>query len=95
VLAEIPGVKVAKTVGVPHETLGEMVVACVVAHSDAQLQEAPIREFVARKLSSYKVPRRVLFVEESDLSLTGSNKVKLAALRELAINKLTQRTTSG
>ena len=27
-----PGVKVAKTVGVPHDTLGEMVVACIVLH---------------------------------------------------------------
>ena len=32
ILARHPAVKVAKTVGVPHETLGEVVVACVVAH---------------------------------------------------------------
>ena len=35
VLARHPAVKVAKTVGVPHETLGEVVVACVVAHHDS------------------------------------------------------------
>jgi acyl-coenzyme A synthetase/AMP-(fatty) acid ligase len=88
VLAEYPGVKLARTVGVPHEALGEMVVACVVPAGGAELQEAPVREFVARRLSSYKVPRRVLFVAESELTLTGSNKVKLGALRELAAARL-------
>ena len=32
VLARHSGVKVTKTVGVPHSTLGEVVVACVVPH---------------------------------------------------------------
>jgi len=88
VLIEYPGLKLAKTVGVPHETLGEMVVACVVPHAGVELQEAAIREFVARRLSSYKVPRRVLLLQESDLQLTGTNKIKTAELRELAVGRL-------
>ena len=59
VLADHPGVKVSQTVGVPHETLGEMVVACVVpqrgrdarrgvrsassSRASGQLQDAPAR----------------------------------------------------
>jgi fatty-acyl-CoA synthase len=43
---------------------------------------------VAERLSSYKVPRRVIFLAESELSLTGSNKVRTAALRELAAGRL-------
>lgn len=88
VLAECPGVKVGATVGVPHDTLGEMVVACVVRESGTAVDEAAVRAFVAKRLSSYKVPRRVLFLEESDLSLTASNKVKTAPLRELAARRL-------
>jgi fatty-acyl-CoA synthase len=88
VLCECPGVKIAATVGVPHDTLGEMVVACVVPTSGAAIDEAAVRAFVSQRLSSYKVPRRVLFVEESDLALTGSNKVKTAPLRELAARRL-------
>ena len=88
VLAECPGVKIGATVGVPHDTLGEMVVACVVRESGASVDEAAVRAFVAKRLSSYKVPRRVLFLEESDLSLTASNKVKTAPLRELAARRL-------
>jgi fatty-acyl-CoA synthase len=94
VLAECPGVKVAKTVGVPHETLGELVVACVVPEPGVVLEEGAVREFVARRLSSYKVPRRVLFLQESDLSFTGNNKVKTDALRKVAVGKLSAQAAS-
>jgi acyl-coenzyme A synthetase/AMP-(fatty) acid ligase len=88
VLVECPGVKFAATVGVPHDTLGEIVVACVVREPGATVDEETVRAFVAKRLSSYKVPRKVMFVEESDLTLTGSNKVKTAPLRELAAQRL-------
>jgi acyl-CoA synthetase (AMP-forming)/AMP-acid ligase II len=87
-LVEIPGVKVAATVGVPHDKLGEIVVACVVLESGATVDEAAVRSFLSKHLSSYKVPRRVLFLEESDVSYTASNKVKTAPLRELAARRL-------
>lgn len=82
--------KIATTVGVPHETLGEIVVTCVVREQGAVLDEPTVRAFVSQRLSSYKVPRRVLFVEEPELELTGSNKVKTAPLRELAARRLAQ-----
>lgn len=88
VLAECPGVKIAATVGVPHDTLGEMVVACVVRDADTELDETHVREFLSKRLSSYKVPRRVVFLAASDLTLTASNKVKTAPLRELAARRL-------
>ncbi len=90
VLADYPGVKIAATVGIAHDPLGEMVVACIVPEMGVTLDESNVRAFVAKRLSSYKVPRRVLFMQESDLSLTGSNKVKLAPLRELAARRLAQ-----
>lgn len=90
VLLDCPGVKIAATVGVPHETLGEMIVACIVPKPDAKLDEAQVRAFVSRRLSSYKVPRKVLLLAESDLTLTGSNKVKTAPLRELAQRRLAE-----
>jgi fatty-acyl-CoA synthase len=94
VLAECPGVKVVKTVGVPHATLGELVVACVVPEEGAALEEKALRDFVARRLSSYKVPRRVLFLQESDLQFTGNNKVKTDALRQVAVGKLAAQAAS-
>jgi fatty-acyl-CoA synthase len=88
VLAGYPGVKVGRTVGVPHDTLGELVVSCVVPHDGVTLDDAAIREFLKQHLASYKVPRRVLFFREDEISLTGSSKVKSGTLRELAAKRL-------
>jgi fatty-acyl-CoA synthase len=87
-LTGCPGVKQSVTVGVPHETLGELVVACVLTEEGRSLTEAAVRDFLKERLASYKVPRRVLFMDEADLSLTGTAKVKTSALRELAAKRL-------
>jgi acyl-CoA synthetase (AMP-forming)/AMP-acid ligase II len=90
VLAECPGVKIAATIGVPHDTLGELVVACVVLEAGAAIDEGQVRAFVGKRLSSYKVPRRVLFLKEAEVTLTGSNKIMTAPLRELAARRLAE-----
>ena len=87
-LAGCPGVKVAHTVGVPHDTLGEVVVACIVPHERARLDAKEIREFLRERLASYKVPRHVLFFREDEISLTGSAKIKSGDLRQLAAKRL-------
>ena len=88
VIKTCPGVKVTQTVGVPHETLGELVVTCIVPHADAKLDEDGIRGFAREQLASFKVPRRVLFFAESDLELTGSAKIKTADLKALVVKRL-------
>ncbi|TDV49905.1 class I adenylate-forming enzyme family protein [Actinophytocola oryzae] len=87
-LAAYPGVRVAHTVGVPHETLGEVVVACVVPHDSAAPDVEAIRTHLRARLASYKVPRHVLFFTAADVALTGSSKIKSAELRELATRRL-------
>jgi acyl-CoA synthetase (AMP-forming)/AMP-acid ligase II len=94
-LAACPGVKISRTVGVPHETLGEMVVSCVVREPGASLEEANVRDFLRARLASYKTPRRVLFVGEDDLSLTGSAKIRTSALRELAQKRFAAEAAAG
>jgi fatty-acyl-CoA synthase len=87
-LAAYPGIKRIQTVGVPHETLGEIVVACIVPHEGTVLAEAAICAWAKVRLASYKVPRRVLFLREEDLTTTGSDKVNAGALRQLAAERL-------
>jgi fatty-acyl-CoA synthase len=87
-IMDCPGVKVAQTVGVAHETLGELVVTCIVRHDGATLDEETVRAFARERLASYKVPRRVLFFREGDLALTGSAKVKTGSLREVVARTL-------
>ena len=93
-LATYPGVKRAQTVGVPHETLGEMVVACIVPQDGAALEEEPVRAFLKERLASFKIPRPILFLGEAELAVTGSEKVKTGQLRELAITRLAGRATA-
>jgi acyl-coenzyme A synthetase/AMP-(fatty) acid ligase len=88
IVKDCPGVKVSQTVGVPHETLGELVVTCIVPHEGVTLNENTVRDFVRQKLASYKVPRRVLFFAADDLQLTGSAKVKTGDLRAVVAKRL-------
>jgi fatty-acyl-CoA synthase len=88
IVAAFPGVRMSKTVGVPHDTLGEMVVTCIVPQEGVVLQEDAVRSFLKSKLASYKVPRRVLLLSEDEFSLTGSAKIKSGALRELITTRL-------
>jgi fatty-acyl-CoA synthase len=82
------GVKVAQTVGVPHHTLGEVVVACIVPHDDVTLDTEQLLAFLRPRLASYKVPRHVLFFGEDEVALTGNAKIKAGELRELAAKRL-------
>lgn len=89
-IMQYEGVKMAQTVGVPHDTLGELVVSCIVPHDGVSISEDAIRDFVKQSLASYKVPRRVLFFTAQDLNLTGSAKIKTADLRVIAAKRLAE-----
>jgi len=87
-LARHPGLLEAAVVGVPDDLLGEVVVACVIARPDVEVGEDVVRGYVKEHLSSFKVPRRVLFFAEGELPSTGSDKVQHAELRRIALERL-------
>jgi fatty-acyl-CoA synthase len=83
-----PDLVAALAVGVPHETLGEVVVVCAVVHPAREVDEEGVRSFLRGRIASYKIPRHVLFFEESDLVLTGNAKIRSEDLRRLAAERL-------
>ncbi len=84
-----PGVKTTQTVGVPHDTLGEMVVACIVPFKGEAVDVTALQEFLKERLASYKLPRRILIMKDGELAVTGSgNKIKAADVRDLAVARL-------
>jgi len=87
-IAAFPGVRRTQTVGVPHDTLSEMVVACVVPVEGATIEAEALLAFLKERLASYKVPREVLVFNEQDYPLTGNEKVKAGDLRKLACQRL-------
>jgi len=76
VLENHPGVKEAAVFGVPHRTLGQEVVAAVVLDSQPVL-EIELRRFAADRLTSYKVPRAIMFVDGLPRGATGKVQRKL------------------
>jgi fatty-acyl-CoA synthase len=87
-LRKMPEIKACQTVGVPHATLGELVVSCIVPHDGVALDAEAVKAFAKEKLASYKVPREVLFFAEEDFATTGNNKIKASDLRKLATERL-------
>ncbi|MEV4492945.1 long-chain-fatty-acid--CoA ligase [Micromonospora coxensis] len=70
-LRRVPGVVDAAAVGLPGEHGGEEVVAVVVLHEDCVTDPEGLRTACRQHLTAYKVPRRVVVVEELPRSQIG------------------------
>lgn len=71
ILLDHPAVGQAVTFALPHEKLGEDVAAAIVLKEGADATEAEIREFAAGHLADFKVPRKVVFLDEIPKGATG------------------------
>ena len=79
---EIPAVRDAVVVGLPHERFGESVTAVVELDAGARLAREAIIDHVRCKLAGHKVPRHVVFV--NSLQRGPNGKADYARLRERA-----------
>jgi acyl-CoA synthetase (AMP-forming)/AMP-acid ligase II len=57
--------------GAPHKRLGEEVAAMVVLHQGHECGERELQQFVAQRVAGYKVPKKILFVDELPKGATG------------------------
>jgi oxalate---CoA ligase len=71
VLLDHAAVGQAVTFALPHEKLGEEVAAAIVLKEGASATEAEIRAFAAEHLADFKVPRKIIFLEEIPKGATG------------------------
>jgi len=76
----LPGVVESAVIGVAHPDFGEGVTAVVARKADAALTEAGVIGALKDRLAAYKLPKRVLFVD--DLPRNAMGKVQKALLRE-------------
>jgi long-chain acyl-CoA synthetase len=80
VLYEHPAVAEAAVIGLSHSALGEEVGAAVVLREGAEATERELREFVKARLADFKVPRRVLILDDIPKGATGKlQRIGLAA----------------
>ncbi len=71
VLLDHPAVQQVVTFAMPHKKLGEEVAAAVVLREGASATEKDIRGFASAHLADFKVPRKVLFLDEIPKGATG------------------------
>ena len=71
IIMDHPAVAQVATFALPHDTLGEDVAAAVVLQDGENVGEQDIRAFAAERLASYKVPRRIVILDEIPKGATG------------------------
>ncbi len=71
VLSAHPDVAQVVTFALPHPKLGEEVAAAVVLREGAAATEADLRAFAAERVAAFKVPRKVVILEEIPKGATG------------------------
>lgn len=85
-LVEHPDVVEASVYAIPDERLGEEVATSV--FTVTSVDEVELREFLAKRLAKFKIPRYIHFIGEN-LPRIASGKINKRALRENAIAELT------
>jgi acyl-CoA synthetase (AMP-forming)/AMP-acid ligase II len=80
VLLKHDAVKQAVAVGMPDQRLAEVIAVFVELKMDEQATAEELTDFCRQRLASFKVPRRVQFVEQ--WPMTGAGKIQRYVLRE-------------
>lgn len=87
VLGDHPDVEAVHVVGIPHERMGEVGCAWVVAGARRPSPEELI-EHCTQRLARFKVPAAVLFTEADALPMTVTGRVRKFVLVERAVEQL-------
>jgi acyl-CoA synthetase (AMP-forming)/AMP-acid ligase II len=78
VLTKHPNIMVAAVVGIPDEVLGEVVCAFIQLKKGTEISEDEIKAFVKKQIANYKVPEKLMFIE--DFPMTASGKIQKSRL---------------
>ena len=71
VLLDHPAISQAVTFALPHDRLGEEVAVALVLEESAAITEREVRQFASNRLADFKVPRKVVIVDEIPKGATG------------------------
>jgi fatty-acyl-CoA synthase len=82
-LYKMPQIEMVEVAGIPDEKYGEIVGAFIKLKSGQTLTQEEVQEFCRGKVSRYKIPRHVIFVD--DYPKTASGKIQKYKLREMGL----------
>jgi fatty-acyl-CoA synthase len=88
-----PDIQDVQVFGVPDARYGEELCAWIIAKSGAIPNEESVRQFCQDRISHYKIPRHIRFVESFPSTVTG--KIQKFAMREAMIEEFTRATKAG
>ncbi|MBL8832345.1 MAG: AMP-binding protein [Rhodospirillales bacterium] len=71
IIMDHPAVAQIVTFAMPHDKLGEEVAAAVVLREGQTATERELRDFAAKRLADFKVPRKIVFLPEIPKGATG------------------------
>ena len=92
-----PRVAEVQVVGIPHERLGEVVVAWIRLKTGESATEDEVRKFCEGQIAYFKVPEHVRFVDAFPMTVTGKiQKFKIRDLetKERGLERLAKRETA-
>jgi len=94
-LLGLNGVAAAYVVGVDDETRGQVVGAAVVPGEGAELDASSILDALRSRLSSYKVPRLLVFLSQDEVPVTPTSKLLKRDLARLIWSRSADRRVAG
>jgi acyl-CoA synthetase (AMP-forming)/AMP-acid ligase II len=68
---------------VPDPERGQVVAAVIFSDRESDVDEDALKQRIAEKLSSYKVPRRILRLTQAEMPVLSSGKLDMRKLKEL------------
>jgi fatty-acyl-CoA synthase len=89
-----PAVADVQVIGVPDERYGEEVCAWIVLKQGAVLDEDELKEFCRGRISRFKIPRYVRFVDAFPMTVTGKVQKFVMREREIAERGLVEAGTA-
>lgn len=92
-----PKISDVQVVGLPHERLGETVLAWVRLKPGEQADQEEIRAFCRNRIAYFKVPEHIRFVDAFPMTLSGKvqkYKIREFEIQERGLEALAQRTTA-
>jgi fatty-acyl-CoA synthase len=88
-LYSMPAIKDVQVAGVPSEKYGEQVGAFIVKHPYATLTEEDVVDYCRGKISKFKIPKYVFFVD--GFPMTASGKIQKYKLGEIGLSMLKEK----
>ena len=75
--------KDVQVAGIPSKKYGEAVGAFIILQEGVTIQAEDVRDFCRNKISRYKIPKYIFFVDE--FPMTGSGKIQKFRLKDLGL----------